>query len=577
MEAVWLSAFGLLVLLWVVTRGRQAPPKDASTSTRNATRNANAREGRSRSQTGAQSALPVLHNNGPDDDELEITVIKASPFAALASHADLGGGSTSDEEDLAHAEASKVNVIYGEEADVEEVTSPFARILISVEGESDRGKSRTRNEDSFLVMRERSLFVIADGMGGYDGGQIASALAVETLRSAFEHNVFEAKTESAAPVPRRGRELACAIQMANEAIWTTAKKTPQYAHMGTTVVSARFSPNKQRVYIGHVGDSRCYRLRGDALRQLTTDHTLGELGMRGPVSHHLFQAVGIRPSMTIDLIVDKPRPNDVYLLCSDGLSKMMKDEEIRDVLLSEPDLEAAVYTLIERANDQGGRDNVTVILLKVLERAQSAAGLMMQRTPDGAAARTADSASRGRAPSKPEGGAPAVGEREGNADVVTVDVEEAPSTTANAGSDSKTADAKTADAKTADAKTADAKTADAKTADARTADAKTADARTADARLRTPGLQTPGLQTPRLRTPRLRTPGLQTPGLQTAKPKRLVPTLCARHRPKRQSPCRRGPPRPPPTPMPGRASHRHPPSGAARAHLGQALSRCQLD
>jgi protein phosphatase len=142
--------------------------------------------------------------------------------------------------------------------------------------------------------------------------------------------------------------------------------------MGTTVVAARFSPNKQRVYIGHVGDSRCYRLRGNSIKQLTTDHTFRGLGIEGPGSQHLYQAVGIKRRISIDVVVDKPRPSDIYLLCSDGLSKMVSDEEIRDVIVNEPDLEAAVYGLIEVANDRGGKDNITVILVKVLEKRPSA-------------------------------------------------------------------------------------------------------------------------------------------------------------------------------------------------------------
>jgi serine/threonine protein phosphatase PrpC len=138
--------------------------------------------------------------------------------------------------------------------------------------------------------------------------------------------------------------------------------------MGTTLVAARFSPNKQRLYVGHVGDSRCYRLRGGTLRQLTTDHTMAALGMKGPHSKDLFQAVGVNERLVIDLIVDKPQDSDVYLLCSDGLSKMLSDKEIRDVLVEQEDLESALYTLIEHANDRGGNDNVTIVIVKVLDR-----------------------------------------------------------------------------------------------------------------------------------------------------------------------------------------------------------------
>ena len=258
-------------------------------------------------------------------------------------------------------------MIYEEDASLEEVTAPVARLLVHAEGQSDQGLVRRRNEDSLLVFAEHSLFVVADGMGGHKGGNVASALAVDTLRSSFERSVFTGKMESLSPVPARGLELACAIQMANEAILARAQSDVALSNMGTTVVAARFSPNKQRVYIGHVGDSRCYRLRGNALRQLTSDHTLSELGVVGPTAGDLYQAVGIGPKIIIDVIVDKPRADDLYLLCSDGLSKMATDDQILDLLLAEPSLEAAVEGLIGLANSRGGKDNITVILVKIME------------------------------------------------------------------------------------------------------------------------------------------------------------------------------------------------------------------
>lgn len=307
--------------------------------------------------------VPSLEEQG----DLDITVIKAVAVADLSNEEDAGADGEPDERS-GKRKLSKVEVTYEDEAELEEITAPVARILISAAGDSDRGLKRPRNEDSFLVLPERSLYAVADGMGGYRGGEVASALAIDTVRQAFETGVFEGKIESTEELPRRGRELACAIQMGNQAIRATAKLDAELSRMGTTLVAARFSPNKQRVYIGHVGDSRCYRLRGNVLRQLTTDHTLGALGVKGAHAKELFQAMGVKPSITIDLIVDKPRDDDIYLFCSDGLSKMLTDDEIRAVLLSEADLEAAVYGLIEQANDKGGRDNITLILVKVLAR-----------------------------------------------------------------------------------------------------------------------------------------------------------------------------------------------------------------
>jgi protein phosphatase len=285
-----------------------------------------------------------------EEDDLEVTFVSASP------------GQPTEQV------GSKIELIYEDEAELDEITSPVARILVSAMGQSDPGKVRSNNEDSLLVYPERELFVIADGMGGYAGGEVASALAVQVLKDAFERNVFHGNTESETTVPRRGREMACAIQMANQAILARAKEDRSLKDMGTTVVAARFSPNKQRVYIGHVGDSRCYRLRGAFLRQLTTDHTMDQLGFKGPQGHHLYQAVGIKPRIVIDLVVDRPRTDDVYLLCSDGLSKMASDDEVRAILGRNTAPHAIVEALVDLANQGGGKDNVTVIVVKVVEK-----------------------------------------------------------------------------------------------------------------------------------------------------------------------------------------------------------------
>ncbi len=312
-----------------------------------------------------ESDLPSIAD---EKDDVEITVITASPKTDRPAGDDIPIDEDAPmSEEM--AQASKIEVIYEDEADIEEVTSPIARILMSASGQSDTGKVRRRNEDSLLFLPDRSLFAVADGMGGHAGGDVASQLAVETLRRAFEKNIFDGKTEAATTVPRRGHEMACAIQMANQAILARAQKDPELTGMGTTLVAARFSPNKQRVYIGHVGDSRCYRVRGNSIRQLTTDHTLLGLGLTGPGSQALYQAVGVKSRITIDVVVDKPRADDIYLLCSDGLCKMASDQRIKEILLDEPDPEAAAYGLIEIANDRGGKDNTTVVLIKVLDRA----------------------------------------------------------------------------------------------------------------------------------------------------------------------------------------------------------------
>jgi len=303
----------------------------------------------------------------------DITVVHVLPVLDGAEEASIEAASVSIEGEPDEERVSRIELSYEEDAEAEEVTSASARILLHAAGDSDQGRVRKRNEDSLLVMPERSLFAVADGMGGHRGGAVASSLAIDALQDAFDRSAFEGRLQAADNVPRRARELAAAVHMTNECVRSMAFADQELSGMGTTLVAARFSPNKQRLYIGHVGDSRCYRLRAGKLTQLTTDHTMASLGMTGPRANDLYQAIGVTPALMIDLIVDKPRDDDVYLLCSDGLSKMMSDEEVCEVLIAHEDLESALYSLIERANDRGGKDNVTVIIVKVMARASKLA------------------------------------------------------------------------------------------------------------------------------------------------------------------------------------------------------------
>lgn len=181
---------------------------------------------------------------------------------------------------------------------------------------------------------------------------------------AFTTGTFEGKPHDG--IPLEASELARAMQMANATILEHAKANPELEGMGTTLCCARFSPTKRRLHIGHVGDSRCYRFRDGVFTQLTTDHTMADLGMTGPESANLSRAVGIWSTVPIDIIVAAPSPDDVYLLCSDGLTKMLDDDRIAHVLRSEEDAKAAVDRLIFFANAKGGKDNITVILIRVV-------------------------------------------------------------------------------------------------------------------------------------------------------------------------------------------------------------------
>jgi len=255
-------------------------------------------------------------------------------------------------------------IVYDEDAAADEPTRAESLFLVSATAQTDTGLRRKRNEDSVLVLESSSLFVVADGMGGYRGGELASQLAVTTIGDAFRRRAFEGEPHET--VPAQASELARAIQMANAAILETAKARPELEGMGTTVVAARFSANKKRVYIGHVGDSRCYRLRQGVLKQMTADHTMADHGVKGPEAAHLSRAVGIWPTVPIDIILGVPVEEDVYLLCSDGLTKMLNDDIIANVLRGEEELKAAVERLILFANARGGKDNITVVLIRVV-------------------------------------------------------------------------------------------------------------------------------------------------------------------------------------------------------------------
>ena len=260
-------------------------------------------------------------------------------------------------------------IVYDEDAEIDEPTHSGALILVTATARTDKGLRRKRNEDSVLAREDDGIFVVADGMGGYRGGEIASKLAIETIERAFTTKTFDGPEDDA--IPRRASELARAIQMANEAIFDHAEADKKLEGMGTTICAARFSANKQRLYVGHVGDSRIYLYRAGALRQMTTDHTMGDLGVTGAGSAHLSRAVGVWPVVPIDIVLGKPQPGDVYMLCSDGLTKMVDDEGIRTVLASSAAPSVVAEALVKAANDSGGKDNVSVIVVRVDDPATS--------------------------------------------------------------------------------------------------------------------------------------------------------------------------------------------------------------
>lgn len=256
------------------------------------------------------------------------------------------------------------NVIVNDDAAADdESAGANALILVSATAQTDRGLRRKRNEDNLLVMVNHGVYAVADGMGGYAGGEIASELAVRTVEKAFNTSEFEGEPHHG--LPAAASELARAIQMANAAILDKAETDKKLEGMGTTICAARFSPSKQRLYVGHVGDSRLYRMRGGQLKQITSDHTMRDLGATGPNASLLSRAVGIWPTVPIDVILCKPEPGDLYLLCSDGLTKMVDDVGVGNAMRSGKAPSEIVEGLITKANEHGGKDNITVILISV--------------------------------------------------------------------------------------------------------------------------------------------------------------------------------------------------------------------
>jgi protein phosphatase len=245
----------------------------------------------------------------------------------------------------------------------DEPSGPFIPVAVIGAGATDVGKKRKHNEDAIALDHERSLYVLADGMGGYAAGEVASQMCVDTILRAFQTNDFGG--DPIPGLPPRGDELVRAIQTANADILAESRANEARAGMGTTVVAVRMIPGNQRAYVAHVGDSRLYRLRKDELVQMTADHTLGAQGVTGPAAQKLSRAVGVFDEVEVDLNIDVPEPGDVYLVCSDGLFKMLHEQRIVELLLEQKDVQAVAATLIAEANARGGKDNISVIVLRV--------------------------------------------------------------------------------------------------------------------------------------------------------------------------------------------------------------------
>ncbi|MDO8812581.1 MAG: Stp1/IreP family PP2C-type Ser/Thr phosphatase [Gallionella sp.] len=249
---------------------------------------------------------------------------------------------------------------------------------LEIVSQTNPGMVRSHNEDSVACEAACGLVVLADGMGGYNAGEVASGIAVSVTAMEIAHRL-----KNTSPVERdetTGEELGVLllrdnIQKANASIFHAAQSQPQYTGMGTTIVAGLFYDN--RVAVGHVGDSRMYRLRGEVLESITRDHSLLQEQIDSGIisiedARHsknknlVTRAVGIDAEVMAEIHVHDVQAGDIYLLCSDGLNDMIEDEDICATLYAmQGNLPLAAEQLIQMANDNGGRDNVSVILVKI--------------------------------------------------------------------------------------------------------------------------------------------------------------------------------------------------------------------
>ena len=251
---------------------------------------------------------------------------------------------------------------------------------LSHAGTSDVGRKRTHNEDAFLLLPEENLFCVADGMGGHASGEVAARIAVEEMAEFFrttgrdEDATWPFKLDPARAYDEN--RLVTGVKLANLRIFERAATDQRLRGMGTTLVSASFPRGAGAVLVGHVGDSRAYLVRGGAIRQLTEDHSLLNDYKKSrvltpeeieafPHKNVIVRALGMKDAVEVDLVREEVRDGDVLLLCSDGLSGMVPDERMAELVRGHPkDLRGAAQALVDAANEAGGQDNVTCVLVQ---------------------------------------------------------------------------------------------------------------------------------------------------------------------------------------------------------------------
>ena len=247
-------------------------------------------------------------------------------------------------------------------------------------GKTDVGRQRSHNEDNLLIPEEVAIAVVSDGMGGHACGEVASEITVKVIGDYYKQTAIEGPRTWPFRLPLVELEknrMATAIKLANSEIFDQAAADPAKKGMGCTVEAIYFSQG--RFYVGHVGDSRVYRIRNGSLQIITEDHSLlndwrrmkamsADEIRRFPHRNVVVRALGLGEHVNVDVYVEEYQIGDIYLLCSDGLNDMLEDEQILAIVESKKKrLDGACSALIDAANEAGGKDNITVLMAQVLE------------------------------------------------------------------------------------------------------------------------------------------------------------------------------------------------------------------
>ena len=248
--------------------------------------------------------------------------------------------------------------------------------------QTDTGLARDNNEDALAFDPLAKLCILADGMGGYNAGEIASSMAVAFIKSEMGRWLSQAGIHANPKEVRRAMEIC--VENANHSIFNAASSNPQYTGMGTTLVVGVFQ--EDRLMLGHIGDSRCYRLRGAQLQQITKDHSLlqeqldaglitPEQALTSLNKNLVTRALGVEDRVMLEVNEHRTELGDVYLMCSDGLSDMISDAAIAEILVGGACLEQKAKQLVLAANEAGGRDNISVLLAEA-KQASAKRGLL---------------------------------------------------------------------------------------------------------------------------------------------------------------------------------------------------------